>query len=133
MSVLKTDTRNWRYQTLIGIGGIGYGVFFSLNQDYTLGREENRGGHFLDQEDYCKLHIVAHYVKILLGEKFKVLPIGKVGDDDVGKQLIDKMKNIGIDTRFVDKCKESQTLYSFSFNYTDGTGGNLTTNDSAFN
>ena len=111
MAALKTDTKNWQYHALIGIGGIGYGVFFSMNQDHTLGREESRSGHFLDQEDYCKLHIVAHYVKVLLGEKFHVLPIGKVGDDDVGKQLIKKMKKIGLDTRFVKKCKQSQTLY----------------------
>ncbi len=133
MIPLRTDIHKWKYRAMIGVGGIGYGVFFSLNQNHTLGREESRSGHFLDQEDYCKLHIVSHYVKTLLGTKFDVFPIGKVGEDEMGKQLILKMNKIGIETRFVEKCKQAHTLYSFCFNYPDGTGGNLTTDNSACN
>ena len=45
---------------MIGVGGIGSGVFFALDGNHTLGREESRGGRFLDRRDYCKLHIVSH-------------------------------------------------------------------------
>ena len=55
---------------LIGIGGIGSGTFFALNGNHTLGREESRGGRFLDRRDYCKLHIISHYVRPLLGGRF---------------------------------------------------------------
>ena len=52
------------------MGGIGSGMFFRLNGDATLGREESRSGYFLDRNDYCKLHIITHYVKALLGPDF---------------------------------------------------------------
>ena len=42
-------------------------MFFALDGNHTLGREESRSGHFLDRRDYCKLHIVSHYVCRLLG------------------------------------------------------------------
>jgi hypothetical protein len=57
-AVLNTGGRDLRFHTLIGTGGIGTGSFFQLRGDHTLGREESRGGRFLDRRDYCKLHIV---------------------------------------------------------------------------
>ena len=54
--------RQLRYRALIGVGGIGSGTFFALQGNETLGREESRLGRFLDRRDYCKLHIIAHYV-----------------------------------------------------------------------
>ena len=50
---------------MIGTGGVGSGSFFALDGNQTLGREESRGGRFLDCQDYCKLHIISHYVKVL--------------------------------------------------------------------
>ena len=133
MKALNTDPGKWRYRAMIGVGGIGYGLFFSLNHNHTLGREESRSGHFLDQEDFCKLHIVSYYVKKLLGEAFEVFPVGKVGDDDVGKRLIDKIRNVGMHTAFIKVSDTAPTLYSFCFSYPDGSGGNLTTDNSACN
>ncbi|HKT69754.1 MAG TPA: hypothetical protein VJP83_09970, partial [Terriglobales bacterium] len=70
------------YRRLIGIGGIGSGIFFALDGNHTLGREESRFGRLLDIRDYCKLHIISHYVARLLGAgpggAFRVIPIGKV-------------------------------------------------------
>ncbi|NIN09662.1 MAG: hypothetical protein GTO76_13735, partial [Planctomycetales bacterium] len=66
-----------RYQAMIGVGGIGSGSFFALRGNHTLGREESRGGRFLDRRDYCKLHIISHYVKTLLGPEFSTIPIGQ--------------------------------------------------------
>jgi sugar/nucleoside kinase (ribokinase family) len=116
---------------MIGVGGIGAGSFFALEGNRTLGREESRGGTFLDQKDCCKLHIVSHYVSRLTDADFTTLAIGQVGEDDVGLRLIKEMQECGIDTRYVKRSPEHSTLFSFCFSYPDGSGGNLTTNDSA--
>lgn len=123
--------RAGKFSAMIGVGGIGAGVFFAIRGNATLGREESRGGHFLDRRDYCKLHIIAHYVKVLSRSDFEVIPIGKVGDDDVGHKLLREMSEIGLDLRYVEVSPGDSTLFSFCFVYPDGTGGNLTTDDSA--
>jgi ribokinase len=128
---LQVNLSHCRHQTLVGVGGIGSGSFFALRGDHTLGREESRGGRFLDRRDYCKLHIISHYVKSLLGPDFATIPIGQVGDDDVGRRLLDEMAEAGLDLRHVKVSPGDQTLFSFCFVYPDGSGGNLTTDDSA--
>jgi ribokinase len=119
------------YRAMIGTGGIGSGMFFALDGDHTLGREESRSGRFLERRDYCKLHIVAHYVQTLLGRGFTTIPIGKVGRDEIGERLLDEMREIGLDTRYVEQVASKPTLLAVCFIYPDGTGGNLTVNDSA--
>lgn len=119
-----------RFDALIGVGGIGSGVFFAMDSNSTLGREESRGGRYLNRRDYCKLHIIAHYVQVLLGEDFRTFPIGKVGDDAAGKQLISEIAGVGMDTRYLEVVDGGSTLRSFCFVYPDGSGGNLTTSDS---
>ena len=116
---------------MVGVGGIGSGSFFLLNGDHTLGREESRGGRFQDRRDYCKLHIISHYVKALLGPGFAVIPVGKVGDDDMGRRLLAEMKSAGLALEYVSGSPGDQTLFSFCFIYPDGSGGNMTTDDSA--
>jgi ribokinase len=116
---------------MIGTGGIGSGMFFALQGNHTLGREESRAGIFLDRRDYCKLHIISHYVKVLLGSEFHTILAGKVGDDSVGQALIDEMKQTGLDVRHVQVCPGCRTLLSVCFTYPDGSGGNLTAADSA--
>ncbi len=128
---LKVEASQLRYRAMIGTGGIGSGVFFQLNGNHTLGREESRGGRFLDRQDYCKLHIISHYVQTLLGPVFETIPLGKVGDDEVGAKLLSEMGEAGMNTRYVAKSPGDPTLYSFCFIYPDGSGGNLTTDDSA--
>jgi len=122
-----------RYRVVIGTGGIGSGTFFALDGNHTLGREESRGGRFLDQRDYCKLHIITHYIKILLGPGFPTILIGKVGEDAWGRRLLEEMQATGLDTRHVAICPGEQTMTSVCFLYPDGSGGNLTASDSACN
>ncbi len=119
------------YDGIIGTGGIGSGKFFVLNGDHTLGREESRSGHFLGISDYCKQHIILHYIRVLLGPSFSVIPVGKVGTDDTGLALIKEMDETGFDMRLVGREPEASTLFSFCFYYPDGSGGNLTTDNSA--
>jgi ribokinase len=118
-------------RAMLGVGGIGSGTFFLLNGEHTLGREESRSGHFIDRRDYCKLHIISHYVKVLLGEDITILPIGKVGDDEAGQRLKKEMGMAGLDLRYLQIIPGMQTLYSFCYLYPDGSGGNLTTDNSA--
>jgi sugar/nucleoside kinase (ribokinase family) len=125
-----------RYRRLVGVGGIGAGIFFALEGSHELGRNESRPGRLLDVRDYCKLHIVAHYPAVLLGARpdggfFIVLPVGKVGIDEVGLRLRAEMSQVGMDTRFVDTVPGRPTLLSVCFQYPDGSGGNITTVDSA--
>jgi ribokinase len=128
---LNIDLSTCRYRALIGTGGIGSGLFFVLDGNRTLGREESRSGRYLNQRDYCKLHIIAHYVAILLPDKFQTIPLGMVGEDDLGRQLISEMRQAGMDTRYVHACPGERTLMGFCFLYPDGTGGNLTPDSSA--
>lgn len=135
MRALRIDM-NSPYRRLIGVGGIGTGIFFELEGDHTLGRNESRLGRQLDVRDYCKLHIVIHYVAKLLGAQpsgspFHVLPIGRVGDDAPGHHVIQEMKEAGIDTSNVLAVAHQPTLFSVCFQYPDGNGGNITTNNSA--
>jgi ribokinase len=131
MTSLNVNIPANRYQAMLGVGGIGTGVFFALNSEHTLGREESRSGHFIDRRDYCKLHIITHYVQTLLGAGFVTLPIGMVGEDEAGERLLQEMGAAGMDLRHVQSVPGSQTLYSFCFIYPDGSGGNLTTDNSA--
>lgn len=124
------------YRRLVGVGGIGAGIFFALEGDHDLGRNESRPGRLLDVRDYCKLHIVAHYPAVLLGARgeggpFHVLPVGKVGKDETGRRVRAEMESAGMDVRFVDAVPGHPTLFSVCFQYPDGSGGNVTTVDSA--
>jgi ribokinase len=128
---LNYDPGCLNYQGIIGTGGIGSGKFFVLNGNSTLGREESRSGHFLNVTDYCKQHIILHYIKALLGQSFEVIPVGCVGDDDMGRILYNEMAETGFDMDLVEKLPGISTLFSFCFYYPDGSGGNLTTDNSA--
>jgi sugar/nucleoside kinase (ribokinase family) len=135
MHILRIDSRS-PYRALIGVGGIGSGCFFALEGNHTLGRNESRPGHSLDIRDYCKLHIIIHYVAKLLGagrdeRGFRVLPIGLVGDDAAGRQVVQEMADTGIDTSMVATLAGKPTLFSICFQYPDGSGGNITTSNSA--
>jgi sugar/nucleoside kinase (ribokinase family) len=135
MRYLRIDETS-PYRQIIGIGGVGAGIFFKLDGDETLGRNESRLGRLLDVRDYCKLHIVIHYIARLLGDgaqqaTFRVIPVAKVGDDATGERLIREMNDTGIDTSYTRKVTGSPTLFSVCFQYPDGTGGNITSSNSA--
>jgi ribokinase len=128
---LKFDPVSLRFTGVIGTGGIGSGKLFMLNGDHTLGREESRSGHFLNVRDYCKQHIILHYIKVLMGPSFSVIPVGKIGDDDTGHVLYKEMSSTGFLMSLVEIVPDTSTLFSFCFCYPDGSGGNMTTDNSA--
>jgi sugar/nucleoside kinase (ribokinase family) len=123
------------FRRLLGVGGIGTGMFLALEGDRTLGRNESRPARLIDARDYCKLHIVEHYVAVLLGARpsgdpFLVVAVGAVGDDEPGQRLLHEMAGAGIDATHV-AVEPRPTLFSVCFQYPDGEGGNITTVDSA--
>ncbi len=128
---LNYDPFRLKFSGAVGTGGIGTGRFFLLNGNHTLGREESRGGHFLEIHDYCKQHIILYYVKKLMGPSFSVIPVGKLGDDEPGHLLYDEMIADGFIMKRIEKVPGAATLFSFCFFYPDGSGGNLTTDNSA--
>jgi sugar/nucleoside kinase (ribokinase family) len=123
------------YERVIGTGGIGSGMFFSLQGNETLGREESRMAHLLPYKDYCKQHIIMHYISVLLGAetngKFRSFPIGKVGNDETGKNLVKQMQAAGMTTDHIKISAEHATMFSVCFQYPDHAGGNITTAESA--
>ncbi len=128
---LNFSINELNYRGIIGTGGIGTGNFFRLNDNKTIGREESRSGHFLNIRDYCKQHIILHYIKVLLGPSFRVVPVGRIGDDDAGAVLFKEMSETEFEMGLVERMPGVSTLYSFCFYYPDGSGGNMTTDDSA--
>jgi sugar/nucleoside kinase (ribokinase family) len=130
MRILRID-ENSPYRQAVGIGGLGTGIFFALEGNHALGRNESRPGRLLDVRDYCKLHIVIHYIAKLLGSKFQVFPMGAVGHDAAGELVRQELASLGVDTRFVKEIPGKSTLFSVCFQYPDGSGGNITTNNSA--
>ena len=112
----------------IGIGGIGTGIFFSLLGNDTLGRNESRAAHLLDWQDYCKGHIIMHYVAKLSGVPCSLW--GKVGRDAQGDRLLEKMRQAGLDTAMIAR-DDAPTLFSVCFQYPDHAGGNITTASSS--
>jgi sugar/nucleoside kinase (ribokinase family) len=119
-----------RYDLVVATGGLGSGMFLALEGDHTLGREESRAAALLDQRDYCKLHIVTHYLRRLLGDEVRVVPIGKVGDDPAGRDVAAQMRTAGLDLSYV-TVSARPTLFSVCFLYPGGDGGNITTVGSA--
>ncbi len=115
---------------MIASGGIGGGSFFALDGNHILGREESRSGHFLKRRDACKGHIISHYVQVLLGEQFPVKFVAAVGDDALGKELLESMRIAGLTTEHIEIIPDMATMFAFCFLYPDGSGGNLTVNDS---
>src|SRR5512137_1147208 len=111
MVPLHLRSRPLLYQAMAGVGGIGSGAFFAVSGNHTLGREESRAGRLLDRRDYCKLHIITHYVKALLGPDFATYPIGRVGADDAGRMLMEEMQAAGLDTTYVRLSSGEQTLF----------------------
>ncbi len=122
------------YSEIYGIGGIGTGVLYALEGNHTLGRNETRLGKKLPVRDFCKLHIITHYLTVILSAGKKdvaVYPIGAVGDDKEGEALLHLFKEYGIKEKYIRVVRGKPTLSSICFQYPDGSGGNITEKESA--
>jgi sugar/nucleoside kinase (ribokinase family) len=138
MTALKPSKGNiFRYSHIIGTGGIGSGIVFSMEGNHTLGRNESRLGKLEPFRDYCKQHIIMHYIAVMLGAgkmgPFQSFPIGKIGNDDQGYRLRLMMEQAGMDTSHITVSDYAATLFSVSYQYPDYSGGNITSSNSASN
>lgn len=122
-----------KWNKVLGLGGIGTGIIFQMSEDLTLGRNESRLATLTDAKDYCKQHIILHYISVLAGDIVSVYPIGMVGDDAQGNYLIDKMVSVGMNTSNITKLKDSHTMFSVCLQYPDKSGCNITSENSACN
>lgn len=121
-----------KFDYVVGTGGIGTGILFKFQENTTLGRDESRFAKLADAKDYCKLHIILHYVATL-GPDIPIYTIGKVGNDDAGNNIIKMMKQARINTDYIGVVEDVPTLYSVCFTYPDSDGGNITACNSASN
>lgn len=120
-----------RYTKIIGTGGIGTGVLFLMDGDRALERSESRQAVLSGARDYCKQHIILHYIAKTLSGHAKVYAIGMVGSDTQGKRVKEEMCEAGIDTTMVVETKQYPTMYSVCLQYPDNTAGNVTARNSA--
>jgi len=123
-----------KFSKVIGTGGIGTGEIYQLEGRHTMGREESRGGHLLDNKDFCKLHIILHYIAVFTRDMkpdIQVIPVSAIGDDLRGIQILEELKKAGMEVKYIKTFANTPTLHSVCFQYPDGSGGNITENLSA--
>jgi sugar/nucleoside kinase (ribokinase family) len=116
---------------IIGTGGIGTGFLFTTNENQTLGRNESRLAYLSDAKDYCKQHIVLHYASTLTLNKARVYPIGCVGCDVYGDQLLQEIAQAGMKVDYIARDPKTPTTLSFCLQYLDKDGCNITSSNGA--
>ncbi len=97
----------------------------------TLGRSESRLVHMSPARDYCKLHIVFHYIAALIGKQTEVYPLSYVGQDTMGEELLGEMRLAGMHTEYIGRSEELRTMLSVCLQYPDKEGCNMTVINSA--
>lgn len=120
-----------RFTQVIGTGGIGSGVVFLMDSNRALSRDESRLAPLSPAQDYCKQHIILHYIAKALTPDVSVHAIGAVGQDAQGQRLLLMMEEAGIDTRQVHRDDQLPTMYSVCLQYPDKAICNVTTSNSA--
>jgi len=124
---------SYRYSKIVGIGGIGTGMLFCTDINTILGRSESRLAVLDPAKDYCKQHIVFHYISTFLSPDVKVLPIGFVGNDIYGDRLINDIRGVGMDTSYLKTDLALPTMLSICLQYPDKETCNFTASNSACN
>ena len=120
-----------RFNKVIGTGGIGAGILFQLDTNEPVGRNESRPAVLSDTRDYCKQHIILHYIAKALYPGTDVFAIGKVGHDAEGLRLLDEMASAHIHTDTVETDDTLPTMFSTCIQYADKAVCNVTSSNSA--
>jgi sugar/nucleoside kinase (ribokinase family) len=127
---MKNEERN-SFNKVIGTGGIGAGILFQLDSNEPLGRNESRPAILSDTKDYCKQHIILHYIAKALYPGTDVYAIGKVGCDADGQRLLEEMDAAHIRTDAVGTDSLLPTMFSTCIQYSDKAVCNVTSSNSA--
>lgn len=122
---------NLKIKKVVGCGGIGKGLLFHSPNNETLGRSESRLVTISNAKDYCKQQIVFYYIAELLKGKCEVIPVGAVGDDNIGTELVDIMLRQGMDVRYIKQISGTSTMLSICLQYPDKEGCNFTAQNNA--
>jgi sugar/nucleoside kinase (ribokinase family) len=120
-----------RFTKIVGTGGIGVGMLFLSSEMETLGRSESRPVVLSAAKDYCKQHIVLYYPAVLTQGTARVIPIGYVGDDAPGRDLLAEMRREGMDVSYVGVSPDAATMISICLQYPDKEGCNFTAMNNA--
>jgi sugar/nucleoside kinase (ribokinase family) len=120
-----------RYSKVVGTGGIGTGLLFLSEQSEILGRSESRPVILSKARDFCKQHIVLHYIATLTQGVARTIPIGFVGSDAPGRDLLAEMNAEGLETTYIGVSEEDATMVSVCLQYPDKEGCNITTMNNA--
>jgi sugar/nucleoside kinase (ribokinase family) len=120
-----------RYDAIVGAGGIGAGMLFVSENSETLGRSESRPVILSRAKDYCKLHIVLHYAAVLTRGVARTIPIGAVGNDASGLDLLAQMGKAGMETGYIDVSESDVTMVSVCLQYPDKESCNITATNNA--
>lgn len=118
-----------RFDRVMGTGGIGTGVLWNLEDNRPLERTESRPARLSLARDYCKQHIILHYLARVMTDA-EVLAIGKVGGDEAGNRLSTEMRRAGIGMDFVTRMENGVTMSSVCLQYPDMAVCNVTTSNS---
>lgn len=118
---------------MAGTGGVGKGILFRLQGTHPLGKNESRAAELTDSADFCKLHIILHYVAAFAGADVPVYAVSCVGSDETGAELLALMEKSGIRTAFMRTDAERKTMYSVCYQFPGGEGGNITAVNGANN
>jgi sugar/nucleoside kinase (ribokinase family) len=114
------------FEKIVGTGGIGYGMLFHSDTMETLGRSESRPVTLSNAKDYCKQQIVFYYVSTFTKGTAQVFPIGFVGNDVQGRNLIAEMEREGMDVSYIGISPDKATMISICLQYPDKEGCNFT-------
>ncbi|MCB5713762.1 carbohydrate kinase family protein [Lactonifactor longoviformis] len=120
-----------KFDKVVGTGGVGTGMLLLSPIQDTLGRSESRLVHMSSARDYCKLHIVFHYIAALIGKQTEVYPLSYVGQDTMGEELLGEMRLAGMHTEYMGRSEELRTMLSVCLQYPDKEGCNMTVINSA--
>lgn len=119
-----------RFSAIVGTGGVGTGLVFRTDSNRILGRDESRLACLTDTKDYCKLHIVFHYLGKMLSDQAHIVALSMVGDDPAGHACVEMMERVGVDTSWMGTVA-APTMQSMCLIYPDHAGCNVTSNNSA--
>ena len=114
------------FEKIVGTGGIGIGMLFHSDKMETLGRSESRSVTLSNAKDYCKQQIVFYYLSTFTNGTAQVFPIGFVGNDVQGRNIIAEMEREGMDVSYVGICPDEATMISICLQYPDKEGCNFT-------
>jgi sugar/nucleoside kinase (ribokinase family) len=122
------------YNKIVGTGGLGVGVIYQMDGNHPIGKSESRKAFLQPYQDFCKIHIILHYVSKLIQDlsiPVPVFPISGLGVDANGNKILNLLEKVGMKLDLVKSLNDRSTLSCICQNYPDGSSSNITEGASA--